>query len=53
VLTAHFDHVGMTRNGEINNGADDNGSGTVALLEVAEAFSQMKKKPLRSIVFAW
>jgi Zn-dependent M28 family amino/carboxypeptidase len=37
----------------INNGADDNGSGTVALLEVAEAFSQMKKKPLRSIVFVW
>ncbi len=53
VLTAHFDHVGITRNGEINNGADDNGSGTVALLEVAEAFSQMKKKPRRSIVFAW
>ena len=53
VLTAHYDHVGVTRNGEINNGADDNGSGTVALLEVAEAFSMMKKKPRRSIVFAW
>jgi Zn-dependent M28 family amino/carboxypeptidase len=53
VLTAHYDHVGITRNGEINNGADDNGSGTVSLLEVAEAFSQMKKKPRRSIVFAW
>jgi hypothetical protein len=53
VLTAHYDHVGVTRNGEINNGADDNGSGTVSLLEVAEAFSQMKKKPARSIVFAW
>jgi hypothetical protein len=53
VLTAHYDHVGVNGKGEINNGADDNGSGTVALLEVAEAFSQMKKKPLRSIVFAW
>jgi hypothetical protein len=53
VLSAHYDHVGVTRNGEINNGADDNGSGTVALLEVAEAFSKMKKKPRRSIVFAW
>ncbi len=53
ILTAHYDHVGMTRNGEINNGADDNGSGTVALLEIAEAFTKMKKKPRRSIVFAW
>jgi Zn-dependent M28 family amino/carboxypeptidase len=53
VLTAHYDHVGITSNGRINNGADDNGSGTVALLEIAEAFSQMKKNPLRSIVFAW
>lgn len=53
VLTAHYDHVGVTRNGEINNGADDNGSGTVALLEIAEAFKKLKKKPRRSIVFAW
>jgi len=53
VLTAHYDHVGVNGKSEINNGADDNGSGTVTLLEVAEAFSKMKKKPLRSIVFAW
>jgi Zn-dependent M28 family amino/carboxypeptidase len=54
VLTAHYDHVGSFHgNGEINNGADDNGSGTVALLEVAEAFTKLKKKPRRSIVFAW
>jgi hypothetical protein len=53
ILTAHYDHVGITGKGEINNGADDNGSGTVALLEIAEAFSKMKKKPRRSIVFAW
>ncbi|MDO8952163.1 MAG: M20/M25/M40 family metallo-hydrolase, partial [Draconibacterium sp.] len=38
---------------EVNNGADDNGSGTVGLLEIAEAFTKMKKHPKRSIVFAW
>ena len=53
VLSAHYDHVGITGKGEINNGADDNGSGTTALLEIAEAFSKMKKKPRRSIVFTW
>ncbi len=53
VFTAHYDHVGVTGKGEINNGADDNGSGTVALLEIAEAFTKLKKKPRRSIVFAW
>jgi Zn-dependent M28 family amino/carboxypeptidase len=53
VVTAHYDHIGITGKGEINNGADDNGSGTVALLEIAEAFSTMRKKPRRSIVFAW
>lgn len=53
ILTAHYDHVGINRNGEIYNGADDNGSGTVSLLEIAEAFSQKEKKPRRSIVFAW
>ena len=53
LLTAHYDHIGINGKGEINNGADDNGSGTVALLEIAEAFSAMKKKPRRSIVFAW
>lgn len=53
VFSAHYDHVGVAQNGEIYNGADDNGSGTVALLEIAEAFNNMKKKPKRSIVFAW
>ena len=42
VITAHYDHIGMS-DGEIYNGADDDGSGTVALLEIAEAFSQAKK----------
>jgi len=53
VFTAHYDHIGMNSKGEIYNGADDNGSGTAALLEIAEAFTKMKNPPKRSIVFAW
>ena len=53
VFTAHYDHLGINDNGEVFNGADDNGTGTAALLEIAEAFQSMKKKPKRSIVFAW
>lgn len=53
VFTAHYDHLGTDGQGGIYNGADDNGTGTVALLEIAEAFQSMKKKPKRSIVFAW
>ena len=53
VLTAHLDHVGI-QNGEIYNGADDDGSGTVAIMEIAEAFALAKEQgysPKRSIVF--
>ena len=53
VISAHYDHVG-TRNGEIYNGADDDGSGTVALLEIAQAFQKAKNDgfgPKRSILF--
>ena len=53
VISAHYDHVGM-KNGEVYNGADDDGSGTVALLEIAKAFQQAKKDgngPKRSILF--
>lgn len=53
VYSAHYDHLGVRGEGEIFNGADDNGTGTVALLEIAEAYQSMKKKPRRSIVFAW
>ena len=52
VLTAHLDHVG-TENGEIFNGADDDGSGSMALLEIAEAFKLAEldgNRPKRSIV---
>ena len=53
VITAHLDHVGVDDTG-IYNGADDDGSGTVALLEIAEAFKKAADKgkgPKRSIVF--
>lgn len=53
VISAHYDHIGI-ENGEIYNGADDDGSGTVALLEIAQAFAQAKKEgngPKRSILF--
>jgi hypothetical protein len=53
VVTAHYDHVGII-NGEIHNGADDDGSGTVSVLEIAEAFSKAAAKgnrPKRSILF--
>jgi hypothetical protein len=51
VLSAHYDHVG-TRDGQVYNGADDNGSGTAGLLAVAEALTQYG--PLRrSVLFLW
>ena len=53
VISAHYDHVGI-KDGEIYNGADDDGSGTVALLEIAQAFEIAKKEghgPKRSILF--
>lgn len=53
VISAHYDHIGI-KNGEVYNGADDNGSGTVAVLEIANAFIQAKKDgygPKRSILF--
>ncbi len=53
VFMAHYDHVGVDKNGEVFNGADDNGSGTVTLLEVARAYMSLPEKPKRSIVFLW
>ncbi len=52
-ISAHSDHEGVI-DGEIYNGADDNGSGTAAVLEIAEAFSKAVKdgyRPKRSVVF--
>lgn len=53
VLSAHYDHVGK-RGDKIYNGADDDGSGTTSILEIAEAFAEAKKAghgPRRSILF--
>ncbi|QXP57970.1 M28 family peptidase [Cellulophaga sp. HaHa_2_95] len=54
IISSHLDHIGVTKDGEVNNGADDDGSGTVALLEIAQAFKKAAdegKGPKRSIVF--
>lgn len=54
ILSSHLDHIGVSANGDINNGADDDGSGTVALLELAQAFKTAADKgegPERSIIF--
>lgn len=53
VISAHYDHVGIQK-GEIYSGADDDGSGTVAVIEIAKAFAKAKKEghgPKRSILF--
>jgi len=53
VISAHLDHEGV-KNGKVYNGADDDGSGTVAMLEIAEAFQlavKAGKGPKRSILF--
>ncbi|HSI73678.1 MAG TPA: M28 family peptidase, partial [Fimbriimonas sp.] len=52
LVTAHYDHLGMKATGEgdrIYNGANDDGSGTVSVIELAGALA--KYKPKRSIVF--
>ncbi len=53
VISAHFDHLGM-KGKDVYNGADDNGSGTSAVLEIAKAFQKAKKNghgPKRSVLF--
>lgn len=51
---AHIDHVGVSNRGDgIFNGAHDDGSGTVSILEIAHAISTMKVKPKRSMLFVW
>jgi Peptidase family M28 len=54
VISAHYDHIGIDKNGKICNGADDDGSGTSALLQIAQAFQIAKNEgngPKRSILF--
>jgi len=59
VVTGHMDHVGVTANGRctaagadsICNGADDNGSGTIGVVELARAFAALTPRARRSLVF--
>jgi hypothetical protein len=54
VISSHYDHVGVSAEGDAFNGADDDGSGTVSVMEIAEAFATAAKdgiKPRRSILF--
>ena len=54
IISSHLDHVGVNENGEVFNGADDDGSGTVSILEIAEAFKTAADKghgPKRSVIF--
>jgi hypothetical protein len=53
VYSAHMDHIGITpgRPDSINNGADDDASGTTGVVELAEAFSRPGARPKRSIIF--
>jgi hypothetical protein len=57
IVSAHYDHIGVRPTGEgdrINNGANDDGSGTVSLIELASALASLEQKPKRSVVFiAW
>ncbi|MGH7529750.1 MAG: M28 family peptidase [Gemmatimonadales bacterium] len=54
VFSAHMDHVGVGRavNGDsIYNGADDDASGTISVVELAEAFARLRPRPKRSMIF--
>jgi hypothetical protein len=54
LVTAHYDHLGMRPNGtgdRIYNGANDDGSGTVSVIELASALATLNPRPKRSIVF--
>ncbi len=54
VLSAHYDHLGMKTEGEgdrIYNGANDDGSGVVSVIEIAAALATMNPRPKRTIVF--
>jgi len=56
-IGAHYDHVGTNPNAQgpdkIWNGADDDGSGTVSVLSIAEALAKAPKRPKRSVLFVW
>ena len=52
VLGSHLDHLGI-RGGQVYPGADDNGSGSTAVLNIAKAFATNPQRPKRSVLFIW
>ena len=57
IVSAHYDHIGVRENCDpskedcVNNGANDDGSGTVGVIELAAALSKLSPRPRRSILF--
>jgi len=51
LLTAHYDHIGRNSAGAVFPGANDDGSGTVSVIEIAQALARLRVHPKRSIVF--
>jgi hypothetical protein len=52
IYSGHADHIGGEGD-QVNPGADDDASGCAAILEIAQAFQSLEKKPLRSLLFLW
>ena len=52
VFSGHADHIGESGD-KVYPGADDDASGCAAILEIAQAFQSLEKKPLRSLLFLW
>lgn len=56
IVGAHYDHLGKDdalANDKIYNGADDNASGVSAVMQIAKAFAESGKQPLRNVIFAF
>ena len=57
VVSAHYDHLGLglpdATGDTVFNGADDNASGTAAVLEVARALASLERRPARSVLFVF
>jgi len=51
LLTAHYDHLGRNSAGEVFPGANEDGSGTVSVIEIAQALARLRVHPKRSILF--
>jgi Zn-dependent M28 family amino/carboxypeptidase len=51
-IAAHYDHIGVLPDGQVNNGADDDATGVAAVLEAARIFSEADVRPQETLVFA-